>query len=405
MEIAKGDVEGWFEFYEKEFERIWENSFPVQEILSETGVRRDRSRILASIDRVRAVHDVVVNNAKDPLPYPKTLVVLPYMGCNLKCRNCYTWNSGLMGHGDGAQAMNAEVWGRVLEEATRMNISCLEVSGGGEPLKHPKIQELLRAIPPSDERSYSVGLLTNGFGLEKDPELLAEVRKLDYVRLGYTEALDDKSSDEDFWTSLKLLTSEKLPSEKPRIGVKLLLSEGNKDKLGARIERLLQGKVSHIKVKALRSERTTEQPSPMTVRSMEHQLASLREKYVARDLQVDLKPAVVKTSYKCWISPIMSVISANGDVLLCCNFYEEREQLKIGSLFADGELKRFSHFWSSPHHKQVMEEVRVDRVCNSCLGVDCRLVHYQELCEPQVRGARLMAKQENAFFKGHDKLL
>jgi len=233
------------------------------------------------------------------------------------------------------------------------------------------------------------------------------VLKLDYVRVGYTEALDGQNSDEEFWSLLRLLSDAKARTgARARIGVKLLLSEKNKEKLVQRIERLLREELAnHIKVKSLRSEDARERPSLVTIRRIEDQLASLREVYGAPDLQVDLKPARVKTSYKCWISPVMSVISANGDVLLCCNFYDQTEQLRIGSLAEGRELRRFSDFWGSARHMKVMREVQVDRVCNSCLGVDCRLVHYQDLCEPHVRGARVITRQEAPIFDGHSKLL
>jgi hypothetical protein len=161
--------------------------------------------------------------------------------------------------------------------------------------------------------------------------------------------------------------------------------------------------VDHIKVKSIRGDI---EPEIALVRETEHQLSALKAEYGERaaDLQIDVKSARVPSSYKCWISPIMSVIDASGVAYLCCNFYEQPEDLKIGELGRTG-TRGFDSFWGQDRHREVMAKMNPQRVCNSTFGCDCRLVHYQQLAEPYVPYAARSPAARRVLFGGHDKVL
>ena len=313
--------------------------------------------------------------------------------------------------------MSRPLFESLLRQAEQHAIGCLELTGGGEPLDHPEIIDFIHLATQRRPRSFRFGLLTNAIRLGMEKELLDAVLDLDYIRVGYTEHLDStRGHDEDefFAILLNLGRRREQLSSNLRIGAKLLLTHTNHANISHTIRKLLDlrikqgGKhiVNHIKIKSIRGEDRTE-PTQDDMRRIEHELAALKSKYGerAKDLQVDVKSAIVNPqTYKCWISPIMTVIDASGDVYLCCNFYEKPDDTKLGSLGSDGEIP-LSSVWGSARHRTVLENIPVSTVCNSHLGCNCRLVHYQELVEPYVPYADRATTVESTFFQGHAQML
>jgi MoaA/NifB/PqqE/SkfB family radical SAM enzyme len=417
MEILRKDNPDLFDFYEQEFYRIWEEASPIEETVSTHGIHADRSRILTHLPTIQKVYRSVKSNDndKEPLPYPRMLVVLPNMNCTLTCRNCFTWRSKAMDR----RTMDKALIHSIAQQAEQMNVSCLELSGGGEPLDHPRAEEILQTVIDSRSPNLQTGLLTNGIAIAMKPVLADQIVKLDYVRIGYTEYLDDprtthEDEEREFWQALEIIGRKRMETGAGlRIGVKVLLTNNNAKYVDKRVVKLLEFKVpgtqqyvvDHIKIKSIRGDAEVE-PRADLVREMEHKLALVKSRFGDRasDLQIDMKSAEVPASYRCWISPIMSVIDASGDVYLCCNFYESPEDLRIGSLGKQGEHS-FSEFWGEARHRAVMKKISPARVCNSRYGCHCRLVHYQEVAEPFVPYADRADLNFMPFFSRHEDML
>jgi pyruvate-formate lyase-activating enzyme len=312
--------------------------------------------------------------------------------------------------------MCVELMQTIVQQAGKMGTSCVELSGGGEPLDHPEAETILQILVDGRILGLETGLLTNGLAVAAKPALANAVSKLDYVRVGFTEYLDEVRHDREeghFWEALEILGRKRMEnSTGVRIGVKLLLTSANIELIDERVRKLLDLKVSgtgqhivdHIKIKSIRGEAVA--PDPEKVRKIEHRLAITKASYGrrAKDLQMDMKSAEVPGNYRCWISPIMSVIDASGDVYLCCNFYENPSDSRIGVLGISG-TGRFEDFWGGPQHRSVMAGLQPHRVCNSPLGCHCRLVHYQELAERFVPYSDRAAPMHPPFFEGHAKIL
>ncbi len=412
-EITRVDDPSLFTFYEQEFERIWEESAPIEELLSPFGLHADRARILVHLSSIQQVYRSIKSkdNDKEPLPYPRMLIVLPNMSCSVVCRNCFTWRSKSMDR----RTMSMPLFEAIVAQAQSMGSFCIELTGGGEPLDHPHAGDIVAAL--SKVAGLRTGLLTNGLALPNNPELADEAVGLDYVRVGFTEYLDDPRHNEEereFREALELLGRKRMErNSSVRLGVKLLLTTLNAHKVTDRITELLDLKVAgsqqhvvdHIKLKSIRGDAELV-PSGQLVRTVEHELALLKSRYGKRasDLQVDIKSAEVPGTYRCWINPIMTVIDPSGDVYLCCNFYESPEDERIGSLGPHGEGS-FASFWGRDHHRATIERMSPARVCNSKLGCHCRLVHYQELVEPLVPYSDEVKMLGMPIFGGHDQML
>lgn len=415
-EIRSDDDPALFRFYCEEFDRIWEESSPIEEVLSPSGIQMDRARILRHLPSIQSIYHSVArqDQSQAPLPYPKMLVVLPNMSCSIACKNCFTWRSKTMDR----RRMSIPLFRSLLRQAQEMGCECIELSGGGEPLEHPDARTLLEILGAVRTKDLRAGVLTNGLAIVSQPDLARAILGLDYVRVGFTEYLDNPKHSQElemFHHALDILGRARVDSgSSARIGVKLLLTTDNAPYVGDRVRHLLELRVAgsaqyivdHIKIKSIRADGPLE-PSSALVRDVEHELATLKSRYGQRaeDLQIDIKSAEVPSAYRCWLSPIMTVVDASGDVYLCCNFYESGDDMRIGSLGQLGE-NTFEAFWGGDSHRLVMENVSPAKVCNSQLGCHCRVVHYQELAEPLVRytssGTRIAP---TSIFEGHDQML
>lgn len=408
-----------FRFYAEEFERVWNEAMPIEEILSDEGIYADRSRVLNHVKEIRDIYScVMLRNKQVALPFPKMLVVLPNMGCEIRCKSCFTWNASPYGKSmmDGKQ-IDLVLFKSIVDQAIELKMSCIELSGGGEPLEHNQAAELIEMTIAARSKGIKVGVLSNGNQLVKNPELIESILNLDYIRLGYTEYLDSQKDEKIAWFKnlLRELGDRRQDCKScVRIGVKFLLTQNNAGQISGKVKSLLNLRttgdrafvVDHIKIKSIRGG-TDVEPLPEQVRRVEHELAIVKEGCGNRavDVQVDIKSAEVNhETYKCWISPIMSVIDASGRVYLCCNFYERPEDTRIAT-FGQDNVNHFKDFWGKHHHQMVISRLPVNEVCNSKVGCNCRLVHYQELVEPYVRYSIPVPSKKKPPFPGHDNIL
>ena len=100
----------------------------------------------------------------------------------------------------------------------------------------------------------------------------------------------------------------------------------------------------------------------------------------------------------------MGVVDAAGSVYMCCNFYERPEASKIGDLGMNGE-GRLLDFWGNDHHRKVIRDMHAESICNSPLGSDCRLVHYQKVVEPHLPYTETSSLTPRSLFPGHEYML
>jgi hypothetical protein len=404
----------FFRFYAEEFDRFWRDATPVEELRISGGLVADRARVVRHLPVLQNVYrSVAIGGGAEPLPPPRMFVVLPNMACSLKCPSCFTWNSDRM----KGRHMSEALFASIVAQAKSLEATCVELTGGGEPLEHPLAKRLLALAASVKGPSLRAGVLSNAVPIAegRDEQLLDALLALDYLRLGWTEHYD---LDPDRYRPRFLKTIQAIGDRRAkigsslRLGVKLLLTASNLPNLAPMIASLLdmqsesgQPVVNHVKVKSIRG-RADIEPSANQVRDFEHAMVNLKARLGARadDVQVDVKSARVDASYQCWISPLMTVIDASGSVYLCCNFYERPEASKIGDLGTNGE-GNFLEFWGKDRHRTVIRNMHAESVCNSPLGCHCRLVHYQRLIEPYLPYSDRTPQMSAPLFPGHENML
>ena len=191
--------------------------------------------------------------------FPAHLVLEVTSRCNLRCKGCAF---------HGAQAFVTRPMGHMSEEHWRTTIGeagawghevHLAVNGGGEPLLHPQLKDIVTFALTFP--SLRVGFLTNGMLLDGDwAEFLVDCG-MDWIAFSIdgispdTHSLVRKSSDlrivEKNLTEL-LKEKERAGVDKPAISLNMVAYDEVRDQTEAFIERWLS-RVDHVMISHYRS--------------------------------------------------------------------------------------------------------------------------------------------------------
>ncbi len=273
---------------------------------------------------------------------PRMAIIYPVYGCNFNCQGCLCSDFN-----QEKIYMDYEKFKTLVVQLKRQGVHAIEFCGGGEPLLHPKICEMISWITNSQHLDF--GLMTNGSLLTDELNYLLLTRAK-YVRV----SLYLNSYNAVIKKVQKLIAMKKELGSDTAIGVKFLISEETQEKIFELIRQTKDLGVDHISVKALRGE-----DIPVT------DLSAVEKKIKAfgfPNLSCDLsKTSITKP---CWLSPIHTLIDPLGDVYICCYYMERKADHCIGNVFE----KPFSEIWGSNTHYKKISEISIKK----CNVYDCR---------------------------------
>lgn len=374
-----------FGFCKEEFERLWDQAFHPEE------VARARSSdmslwILDHKDRVSQARRWLAGE-QDDLPPPLMLIIYPTYKCSFPilrhngplCATCAYRQK------HGPQDLEPDLLARILDEATAMGVRRFELSGGGEPLQHAHIGELIELLQDrqAGQDGSRFGLLTNGLYLEGQ---LAEAvaKTFCYVRFSYAEGIQESDAlTEEFLRNLREFARHVADSASPRIGLKLLLSKRNIQKavnqvtdLRTRLSPEFDG-IDHLRIKAMRMPLKRDEIDAAEALSFRNEIFDhlfANPEAWPKDTQVDLDLGYVEDDFQCTLSPLFGIVTPSGSLLPCCNYVRWERDLAIADL-SDETLESA---WGSPRHRAAIGRLATRHVCNSRQGVPCRWVRYQQ---------------------------
>lgn len=273
---------------------------------------------------------------------PRMAIIYPVYGCNFNCRGCLCSDFN-----QEKIYMDYEKFKTMTLQLKAQGVRAIEFCGGGEPLLHPKINEMISWI--TNRLHMDFGVMTNGSLLteELSYNLLTRAK---YVRV----SLYINSYDAVIKKVARLVEMKKHLGSDTVVGAKFLVDRDTKDKVIELVRRTTGVGVDLISVKALRGE--NEEVTDLS--DVEDAIKSLGISNLSCNLQ--------KTSIKepCWLSPIHTLIDPLGDVYICCYYMDRKDDHRIGNVFE----KPFSEIWGSSTHYQKISNISISK----CNVFDCR---------------------------------
>jgi MoaA/NifB/PqqE/SkfB family radical SAM enzyme len=150
-----------------------------------------RRRILAASRKLRELGSI--GSALVGTGHPYMAQIVPMRRCNLACAYCNEYD-------DVSKPVPIEEMRRRVAELGRLGTSVITISGG-EPLLHPELDEVIRAIRKT---GAIAGMITNGYLLM--PERIERLNKagLDHMQISIDNVMPDEVSKK----SLKVLDAK-----------------------------------------------------------------------------------------------------------------------------------------------------------------------------------------------------
>jgi len=152
---------------------------------------------------------------------PEVVEFDPTTACNLGCPECIS--GSLLGAGGFSRSSILSI----LDSFVKLNVKAVVLIGGGEPMMHPMIEEIISFL---HEHDIHVGITTNGLFIEKYLDLIAA--KVSWIRVSVDAATKDtfkKVRPDKFGNSLfdELIRQMRLlgrhPDRKCTFGYSMLL--------------------------------------------------------------------------------------------------------------------------------------------------------------------------------------
>lgn len=337
-------------------------------------------KILAHLDKIATVK-------QSPQETPPITVEWHLSNqCNHDCPFC-TFRESVHGSPHRAALFPEQLVDKVIEDLKDLGVKAVVHSGGGEPLLHPRVHDVMKKIKMA---SISQGLVTNGANIEKPEIAEAIIGTCDWVRISVDAGSQDvyektHGKGRDFNQIRKNIKElvEKRKSQKPRIGVSFLLTMLNYPDLIKSAGLFKEVGVDYFQVKpiVISAEDRLSSGNIFWRTEIFDQLAALPAQAVKPHYKVytlgfkfvDMMTAVDRKQFrKCYGHPFYPVITPTGDVYVCC--------LMIGQTkFRYGTINPnmgFKQLWNSPQRSKIGESINV-RDC----PVNCKLSETNKVLE------------------------
>jgi len=361
------------------------------------------SKILRHVDKVSAL------DAERPEEVgPITVELHPSNVCNHHCPGCtFSIPKRAKEHGEQGQFWKAkfdmDLFSKLLEDMVKLKVRGVILSGGGEPLLHPQLAQIIRGIHAA---GIEVGLVTNGSLLYKDTAEMAEVIEAVVECCAWCRVSVDAGSQEGYEKmhgQVAAVNFEKLIAGIVRLGiakehvgsnttlgVSYLMTPGNYLEIITSVLqfREIEG-LDYFQVKPLEIppvERGMSIDSIYWDRRIFDTLVMLgayeRDGFAIytpgyKFVAVLLSETDGLPFSKCWCHPFCPTICADGTVLVCCHMMDYVfSRSGIGVYGKLSKERRFVDLWVNEDRHATGQAVVV-RMCPS----NCKLAEANKTLE------------------------
>ncbi len=287
--------------------------------------------------------------------------------CNQKCVWCY-----YRGYLESARTMlDKGLLLSLLRELSALGVKGINFTGGGEPLTHPALIEVMEY---AHAKGIDVGLITNGVLLNKEKiRRLTRIAKFIRISLSSSGAKNYRkfhnAHKDDFKKlieNLKLL-GEYSKGSKCLTGVLFLLEPKTQSELLDTIELVKKSGLKFFEVRLIKN---TPCFTPGSLTRENDILYEKAKGYADNNFDIIMRDELVRATprygkeYKlCYAHEFVTSISAEGDVYVCCEF-EGKKKYAFGNI----KKKKFEDIWFSDERKKVVKNLDLSKCFACCKG-------------------------------------
>lgn len=314
-------------------------------------------------------HEKVLQIAEGHIPLPEVVELFLTNYCSFACPHCRC----IRYHGDNSQFMDFNSLISLLDELAEKSIKTIELGGGGEPLEHPMITEILQLFV---KRQFRIGIITNGYVLTKQSGLIDSIIECaDWIRFSLDGITDDVFQKvhgkrnlsycelrEQIVNMVHRVKSTGLVNQRPKIGIKLIAQRPNQHQLVDAIEEALDMGVNYLQFKWLEQHPWSIpfEERPAIAGAIQTKLGEI----TGQDLNVDVLPGYggQQSHERCLMNVLHPLIDWDGTIYMCAFFHHRKETHSIGSI----ANSKFFDCWGSPLHKQRLDSVNPLQCVANC---------------------------------------
>jgi radical SAM protein with 4Fe4S-binding SPASM domain len=326
-----------------------------------------------------AVYDKVLQITRGEIPLPEVVELFPTNYCNFACPFCRCGKY----HGDRSQYLDFAALSNLLDELSQKGVKTLEMGGGGEPLEHPRIEEILTRLA---KEGFRLGLITNGYVLTEKRELLDLLLQCaDWVRFSVDAITNDVYRSVHGRRGLSYSTLKEIMVEmvqgvnakpqmdqRPKIGMKLIVQQPNEGQILQAVDEALEMGVHYLQFKWL-EEHPWSIPlerRPQLADNLERKVAEVPQERLTIDLLLGYGGPSVQG--RCIMSVLHPLIDWDGNIYMCAFFHHRKQSHSIGNI----TQSQFFQCWGSEHHREQIKGVDPKQ----CVA-NCPLLRYNPIIE------------------------
>jgi radical SAM protein with 4Fe4S-binding SPASM domain len=314
------------------------------------------------------VHDVL--NGKIPNPTVVEFFITNF--CSFKCPHCRCAKM----HESNDSYISLELIKRALDKIAGINCKIIEFGGGGEPLEHPYIIEILHML---HERNMRCGIITNGYNLIDNIELVNSILPVaDWVRISL-DAVTENSYK--LVHGKKELSYQKLKKTlydfstraakngdialRTRLGIKLIIQKYNQFDIEQSFHESIEMGADYLQFKWLETHAfSIPNEERYTIIDLFHKI---KDKYGNTGIPFDVLSGYSgdtpnSSESPCLLSVLYPVIDWDGKIYICAFFHHRKNNHCLGDLAEES----FVEIWNSNKHREKIEEIQTHQCVPNC---------------------------------------
>ena len=315
-----------------------------------------------------------------------TLIVETVGFCNLKCKMCPTTSYTI-----GKNLMSDSIFRKVLDSIKNQCLEPIDLTGWGEPLLDPKLEERIVHIKQA-KHTTCVGFTTNGTLFHKERVASILNSGVDWISISFDgaskegyERIRTGSSYERVLENLRFLSSAR-DKERTGLSAVCIVMRENLQEMDNFVELFYEFGFDRVTFKPLDVISKKEDLRSIAPKESIYQIFSnLKQKYEGKIAvnEWDLSANNIENDCLARVASGAIFINCLGDVCPCCNLGHHVPNVRTGSLFKRLKKDNFFSFGSivsesfegiidSGIYKDFITAFRTSHLPEPCRG--CRLI-------------------------------